>query len=170
MENINNPHSRIGSLPIREGKERGLMKLSFLFYAFSSLLLAFMFCTYMIGSSVLSSMNFEGWVFFVVSAISHASMFMLVPFLVALPINMMGWRKTALGIQGVLVALIFVLNFINEQVYAIYKFHLNGFVFNMLTGPAAGDIFTFDTALYLKEVGLLFLVVLLRVSYHHSIL
>ena len=109
------------------------MKVPFLFYAFSTIFLAFMFCTYMIGSSVLSSMNFEGWVFFVVSAISHASMFMLVPFLVALPINMMGWRKTALGIQGVLVALIFVLNFINEQVYAIYKFHLNGFVFNMLT-------------------------------------
>lgn len=139
------------------------MKVPFLFYAFSTIFLAFMFCTYMIGSSVLSSMNFEGWVFFVVSAISHASMFMLVPFLVALPINMMGWRKTALGIQGVLVALIFVLNFINEQVYSIYKFHLNGFVFNMLTGPAAGDIFTFDTALYLKEVGLLFLVVCLAV-------
>ena len=139
------------------------MKVPFLFYAFSTIFLAFMFCTYMIGSSVLSSMNFEGWVFFVVSAISHASMFMLVPFLVALPINMIGWRKTALGIQGVLVALIFVLNFINEQVYAIYKFHLNGFVFNMLTGPAAGDIFTFDTALYLKEVGLLFLVVCLAV-------
>ena len=144
------------------GRTRGLA-CSFLFYAFSSLFLAVMFCTYMIGSPVLSSMDFEGWVFFIVSAMSHASMFMLVPFLVALPFNLFGWRKVALSIQGVLVSLLFVLNFINEQVYAIYKFHLNGFVLNMLTGPAAGDIFTFDAALYFKEICLLLLVVCLAV-------
>ena len=144
------------------GRARGLA-FSFLFYAFSSLFLAVMFCTYMISSPVLSSMDFEGWVFFIVSAMSHASMFMLVPFLVALPFNLFGWRKVALSIQGVLVSLLFVLNFINEQVYAIYKFHLNGFVLNMLTGPAAGDIFTFDAALYFKEICLLLLVVCLAV-------
>ena len=148
--------------PPSMGRTRGLA-CSFLFYAFSSLFLAVMFCTYMIGSPVLSSMDFEGWVFFIVSAMSHASMFMLVPFLVALPFNLFGWRKVALSIQGVLVSLLFVLNFINEQVYAIYKFHLNGFVLNMLTGPAAGDIFTFDAALYFKEICLLLLVVCLAV-------
>ena len=136
---------------------------SFLFYAISSLFLAVMFCTYMIGSPVLSSMDFEGWVFFIASAISHASMFMLIPYLLALPFHLLGWRKTAMWVQGVLVSLLFILNFINEQVYAIYKFHLNGFVINMLTGPAAGDIFTFDAALYFKEICLLLLVVCLAV-------
>ena len=160
MKKNNEPHTRIASLPHHGGRAgvRG-----FLFYSISTLFLACMFCTYMIGSPVLSSMDFEGWVFFIVSAISHASMFMLIPYLVAVPFYLLGWKKTALGIHGTLVALLFVLNFINAQVYAIYKFHINGFVLNMLTGPAAGDIFTFDAALYFKEICLLLLVVCLAV-------
>ena len=166
MENNNNNATSTNDKTIYSppfmGGARGWV-CSFLFYAISSLFLAVMFCTYMIGSPVLSSMDFEGWVFFIASAISHASMFMLIPYLLALPFHLLGWRKTAMWVQGVLVSLLFILNFINEQVYAIYKFHLNGFVINMLTGPAAGDIFTFDAALYFKEICLLLLVVCLAV-------
>ena len=166
MENNNNNATSTNDKTIYSppfmGGARG-WGCSFLFYAISSLFLAVMFCTYMIGSPVLSSMDFEGWVFFIASAISHASMFMLIPYLLALPFHLLGWRKTAMWVQGVLVSLLFILNFINEQVYAIYKFHLNGFVINMLTGPAAGDIFTFDAALYFKEICLLLLVVCLAV-------
>lgn len=132
------------------------VKVCFLFYALSSLVLAFMFSTYMIGSTVLQLMDFEGWVFFAASCISHASQIALVPFVIALIPALFGFKRTAASIQGTLMTLILVLNYLNEQVYALYRFHINGFVINMITGPAAGDIFAFDAMLYVKET-LLFL-------------
>jgi membrane-anchored protein YejM (alkaline phosphatase superfamily) len=51
-----------------------------------------------------------------------------------------------------------MLAFVNMQVYKIYRFHLNGFILNMLTGPNAGDIFDFSPWLYLTE-GLLLLLI-----------
>ena len=48
--------------------------------------------------------------------------------------------------------LLCLLNQLNAQVYALYRFHINGFVLNMVFGPGAGDIFTFNASLYIKEI------------------
>lgn len=129
----------------------GAVKISFLFYALSTLLLAIMFGTYIIGSTILQLMDVEGWSFFVASCVSHASQIALIPFLISLIPALLGFRRTAAWVQGVLMTVILVINYLNEQVYALYRFHLNGFIINMVTGPAAGDIFAFDAMLYVKE-------------------
>jgi hypothetical protein len=49
------------------------------------------------------------------------------------------------------VSVLAMASFINMQVYRIYRFHINGFIMNLLTGPGAGDIFDFDTKLYFTE-------------------
>lgn len=142
-------------------------KVCFLFYALSTILLAIMFGTYIIGSTTLNLMDFEGWVFFAASCISHASQIALAPFIIAQIPLLFGLRRIAYWVQGVLMAVILVLNYLNEQVYALYRFHINGFVINMVTGPAAGDIFTFSTELYLKEVFFfLLLIALVFVVYY----
>lgn len=131
---------------------KDIIKLTFLVYAFSALLLAFIFGTYICGNTVLNLMNLEGWIFFITSCISHASQITLIPFVIALIPALLGFRKTALVIQCVLMSAILILAYLNEQVYALYRFHINGFVINMITGPAASDIFTFDTIVYIKEI------------------
>lgn len=57
------------------------LKQGCLFYALSTLLLAIQFGSYIIGSTVLDFMDFEGWVFFIASSVSHASQFALIPYL-----------------------------------------------------------------------------------------
>lgn len=61
-----------------------------------------------------------------------------------------------------LVAILAILLFLDHQVYAIYRFHINGFVLSMVFGEGASQIFNFDLMLYLKE-GLAFLGVVLAV-------
>ena len=53
------------------------LKQGFLFYAFSTILIAIQFGFYIVGSPVLDYMDFEGWVFFAASCVSHASQFAL---------------------------------------------------------------------------------------------
>ena len=55
------------NLRIREAKQ------GFLFYAFSTLLIALQFGLYITDSSILGLMDLEGWLFFITSCISSAS-------------------------------------------------------------------------------------------------
>ena len=57
------------------------LKQGFLFYAFSTILIAIQFSFYIVGSPILDYMDLEGWVFFAASCVSHASQFALVPYL-----------------------------------------------------------------------------------------
>ena len=140
------------NLRIREAKQ------GFLFFAFSTLLIALQFGLYITDSSILELMDLEGWLFFITSCISHAAMFALIPYLLSLIFTFCRCTKTARVIQIVGVVLLCIINYLNSQVYAIYHFHINGFVLSMVFGEGAGDIFNFDIMLYLKEIAL-FLVV-----------
>lgn len=130
------------------------LKQGFLFYAFSTILIAIQFGFYIVGSLVLDYMDFEGWVFFAASCVSHASQFALLPYLLGFLVLLCRFPKTARVVQIVGVVLLCVLNYLNSQVYAIYHFHINGFVLSMVFGEGAGEIFNFDALLYLKEAGL----------------
>ena len=134
------------------------IKRGFLFFAFSTLLIALQFGLYITDSPILELMDFEGWLFFIASCISHAAMFALIPYLLSLIFIRFRWYKTARIVQIAGVVLLCIINYLNSQVYAIYHFHINGFVLSMVFGEGAGEIFNFDMMLYLKEI-VLFLVV-----------
>ena len=140
------------NLRIREAKQ------GFLFFAFSTLLIALQFGLYITDSSILELMDLEGWLFFITSCISHAAMFALIPYLLSLIFTFCRCTKTARIVQIAGVVLLCIINYLNSQVYAIYHFHINGFVLSMVFGEGAGEIFNFDIMLYLKEIAL-FLVV-----------
>lgn len=85
-------------------------------------------------------------------------MFALIPYLLSLIFTFCRCTKTARIVQIVGIVLLCIINYLNSQVYAIYHFHINGFVLSMVFGEGAGEIFNFDIMLYLKEIAL-FLVV-----------
>lgn len=134
------------------------IKQGCLFYAFSTLLITLQFGLYITDSSILEMMDLEGWLFFITSCISHAAMFALIPYLLSLIFTFCRCTKTARIVQIVGIVLLCIINYLNSQVYAIYHFHINGFVLSMVFGEGAGEIFNFDIMLYLKEIAL-FLVV-----------
>lgn len=142
--------------PLPLGGYRTWLQRSFLFYLACTLVLAGQFIISLLGSMVLELMDGVGWCFYLLSCLSHAATWMLPSLLLALLLIACTLRRTALVVQGVLATLVVVLAQLDAQVFAIYRFHINGFVLNMVFGPGAGEIFTFDLALYLKE-GLLLL-------------
>lgn len=135
------------NLRIREAKQ------GFLFFAFSTLLIALQFGLYITDSSIFGLMDLEGWLFFITSCISHAAMFALIPYLLSLIFTFCRCTKTARTVQIVGIVLLCIINYLNSQVYAIYHFHINGFVLSMVFGEGAGEIFNFDIMLYLNLPG-----------------
>lgn len=127
-------------------------KTAILYHFFSTLFLGIILLCYAWGDSIVQSMDFIGWVFFVTSCFSHAALFILALMLVFyLPLHLLRLHRTAASLFVGSVSLLAVAAFINMQVYRIYRFHINGFIMNLLTGPGAGDIFDFDAKLYFTE-------------------
>ena len=137
-----------------------LIKEGFLYYLFSSILIGLLLMCYMLGATESHFMDAIGWLFFVTSCFSHAALLLVAAWLVLfLPFALLRWRRLAITLLVGSFSLLAMLAFINLQVYRIYRFHINGFILNMLTGPNAGDIFDFDIKLYLSE-GLILLLIL----------
>ena len=138
-----------------------ILKKGFTYYVLSTVFIALILMLYIKGDVIAPMLDFSGWVFFITSCISHSAILLLVLWLVFfLPWALLRRERLAKGLYIGSVSILAILAFINMQVYKIYRFHINGFIINMLTGPAAGDIFDFDAKLFLSE-GLLLVVILL---------
>ena len=142
-----------------------LIKEGFLYYLFASLLIGLLLMCYMFGTTTSHSMDTLGWLFFLTSCISHSAVLLLAVWLILfLPFALLRWRHLAVTLLVTSFSLLAMIAFINLQVYRIYRFHINGFILNMLTGPDAGDIFDFDVKLYFSEGLILALIVALSVG------
>lgn len=141
------------------------MKTGFMYFTMATALFAVQLILYIKGSSVLEIMDFGGWAFFVTSCVSHGATLALLPYLLLfMPLGLAGHRKAGGWLMTAGVSVISLLIFLNMQVYDIYRFHINGFVLNMVTGSGAGEIFTFDTMLYVKEAAMFLLLVAVCVA------
>ena len=129
-----------------------VLQIGFVYFLLSTLLLGLVFFTNILRSASLEFMDFGGWVYYVLSCLSHASLFAAIPFVVLyLPAALLGaghkLSGTLMCIGEVLLTIGFV---INGFVYGLYHFHINGLVIDMLTGPSASEIFVFSIWIYLK--------------------
>ena len=130
----------------------GQLKQGFLYYLFATTVIAGLLMWYVKGDTIVESMDVLGWLFFLTSCVCHAAVVVLALWLVLfLPWALLRLRRLAAVFVVTGVGLLAALTFVNMQVYKIYRFHLNGFILNMLTGPNASDIFDFDAQLYLTE-------------------
>ena len=130
----------------------------FIFYAISTLTIAIQFLFYLIHSPRLAMMDVGGWMFYITAACSHAALWALIPYIVSLIVAITVRRHQAGAITHIiLVSLLNILAYIDGSVYSLYKFHINGFVLNLLVGEGNSEIFTFSFWLYLKIAGVLVL-------------
>lgn len=134
-----------------EGKKH-LQKRGFIYSVLVALFTSLLLMFYIVGDVTAQSLDATGWVFFLTSCLSHAGLVVLALWAVVfLPLVAAGLRRLPVGLLVGLSSLLAILVFVNMQVYKIYRFHINGFIVNMLMGPNAGDIFDFDTKLYISE-------------------
>lgn len=131
---------------------RQTLRTGFIYLLLSTVLLAIVFFSYILRSASLDFMDIGGWLYFVCSCLSHATLFAAVPFLLLfLPAALLGvGPKTSGGLMCAGEVLLVVGFIINGFVYGLYHFHINGLVISMLTGPGASEIFVFSPWIYLK--------------------
>lgn len=99
-----------------------------IYYFLSTLLLALTFFCYIIGSTILPVMDIMGWLFFVLSCLSHAAIIMLLP-LAGYALLARLRQPWVAGVWFVTsVSLLLVLTMLNLQVYQLYRFHINGII------------------------------------------
>ena len=117
----------------------------FIFYAISTLTIAIQFLFYLIHSPRLAMMDVGGWMFYITAACSHAALWALIPYIISLIVAITVRRHQAAAITHIiLVSLLNILAYIDGSVYSLYKFHINGFVLNLLVGEGNSEIFTFS--------------------------
>lgn len=129
----------------------------FLIFIFTVLIVTLQFVWSLLGSTTLGVMDTMGWLFYVTSAISHTACLAIPGLLLAMVVSRL--RIVSIVLQVVYGVLLSSVVWINAQVYLIYRFHINGIILNMLTGPAAGQIFQFDWRLVMSVVTVILLIV-----------
>ena len=129
------------------------LRVGFIYFLLSTLLIAVVFFSYILRSASLSFMDVGGWVYFVCSCLSHAALFAALPFVVLyMPSALLGGGPKLSGTLMCIGEVLLTVGFIvNGFVYGLYHFHINGLVLSMLTGPGAAEIFVFSPWLYLKS-------------------
>lgn len=141
-----------------------------LYTAFIALLAGAVMFSYIYASPALALMTWEGWIYLSVASLGHAATFLFAAYALYLIVGLTGLRRPAAWLMVAICAILVVLLVINRQVYAIYRFHINGFIINMLTGPGAGNIFVFDPWMVAKECGLLALIAAMAVVLYYAAL
>lgn len=126
------------------------LQTGFLFYLLFTGILAVQFVFYLLHSQLIPMMDGWGYAFYLTSCVSHAACVALLPFLLYLLVMLTGIRRLAIGLFAAMATLVSALVYVNEQVYNLYRFHINGMVLNMAFGGGGGEIFVFDWRLYLK--------------------
>ena len=141
------------------------MKAKFIsFYFLTTLLMGLLFFCYLFADTTAEMMDFVGMCYFVTSCLSHAALINLAVFLVfCLPWTLTHHEKIGRTLTIVAECLLLVLIVANLEIFRIYRFHFNGIILNMLTGPGAGEIFNIGGVVYFKSaliIAFLVLVVL----------
>ena len=105
--------------------------------------------------------TFYSLLYIIASSVCHGAVVMLLPTIITFPLRFL-FRNSNITdtVFAVLTALIEIVIIIDYFVFAFYRYHINGFVWGLLTGPAAGQIFVFDGWVVFKcVVGALIIIV-----------
>lgn len=95
-------------------------------------------------------MDITSWLFYIASAISQASIFAIIVLIVPFLLSLLHRNKIASIVLYALFTLFAqVVLILDIFIFDIYKFHINGFILEMVFGDSASDIFVIDTSVYL---------------------
>ena len=128
-----------------------LTKQGFIYYVVTALIIAVQFFLYLSKSSISSSMDTTGWLFYTTACLSHAMLVALIPFILSIIVAAVSKNKTATSITHItLASFLNIIIYINSFVFAFFRFHINGIVLEMYFGDGSDDIFQFDISLKIK--------------------
>lgn len=133
------------------------LKRGFALFTVTTFALFVEFIIYLLSSTYMQEITLGSMVYYLMAAFSHAAMFTILLYLLCyLPFSFCKvTRKIGTIITFILSFLVVLLGYINGEVFKIYKFHINGFVLDLLFGKGAGDIFVVNNALIIRCIAII---------------
>lgn len=130
------------------------MRTGYIYLLLSTLVLGVLFSMFIVATSPAEYMTAGGWLFHVAAAFTHAALFTLVPFVLCclLMQGLLHLERLGRALHIGLIALLDVFFLVDMFIFRLYRFHVNGFILGVVTGPGASQIYNFDAALYLQVV------------------
>lgn len=121
------------------------------------------FIFYIFKSNTVADMDLVSWIYYSIASLGHASLLSFIFYILLYfpPALLFKNKKVASVVFTVSMILIQIVLLINSFVFSLYKFHINGFVLELVFGGAATEIFVFDASLYLKFFIIIFLFAIL---------
>ena len=134
-------------------KEKLLFSFSLFF---GSVIIFFLdFLGYILNSSIYSNMDILSWIYYMFASFTQASVFSLILFLCFhLLFIVFNKKSIAVSIYMVLAICLQFVIVLDIFIFSIYRFHINGFILELVFGGAGDQIFVFDQSLYLKVGGM----------------
>lgn len=153
----------------KQAHRKNYLRKGILLYACASFMLFIQFVVYLFSSNYLEELDIAGSVYYFVAALGQASLFTLIPWCVFyLPFVFGKYsRIIGTGLFAFAVFLVNILAYLNGIVFQLYKFHINGFVLDLVLGEGANQVFVFDRSLIIHGVlvGMLILICTLGIVY-----
>lgn len=140
------------------------LKQGFLLLFITSVTLTVQFMLYLPENS------WSGTVYYLIAAFGQATLFAAVPFIVIfLPLALCTkFYRTGLTFLFVIGFLLNILAYTNGIVFRLYKFHINGFVLDLLFGDGGGQVFVFNNALIWQAIGIIILMLVIFLVFTYS--
>ncbi|NDW17407.1 DUF3413 domain-containing protein [Dysgonomonas sp. 216] len=141
---------------------KGKLKYGFLLYLCTLFIFFVDFVVSVFTSNVSAHMDVLSWGYFVIASLGHAALFaLLLQIVFYIPFALLLRRRfVATIIYATMTLSTQIVLILDMYVFDLYKFHINGFVLELLFGGAATEIFVFDWTLYLS-----FIVIVLFFAY-----
>ena len=136
-----------------------MTKTAYAFYLISTTIICAILFVPIFYSQIISLMDLQGFIFFIMACLSQAAIFSLPAFLLATILHKVRLPRVACWSAVGLMALLTLFLIIDLKSYSIYRFHINGFVLNMIFGSNATQIFSFGTQLYVVAAIVLLLII-----------
>lgn len=124
-----------------------------------------LFITSAITCGMYEHMDFMAWLYYIMAATGHAALFAFILFIPFFVLPAFLFRKNSVAtIMYIVVSIVTgTLILTDGFVFDLYKFHINGFVLELVFGPGAGQIFEFDSKLVFEFIGIVLLFIVLPI-------
>lgn len=131
------------------------LKLGYTLFLAMTILTAIDFILNLVKSPILDYMDLTAWLYFIPTSFGHAALFSLLILIVYCFVFVLTRSKRTALYTFILLAIFLQVFFVLDGlVFNIYRFHINGFVLQLLLGAGA-NIFTFGVGVVLKFIVLI---------------
>lgn len=137
------------------------LKYGFTLFILTTIITSIVLIINLYRSNIYNYMDTLAWVYLMLAIIGQAALFALIIFLIyILNVTVLKLNKSARIIFIIMAIVLQVFIILDGLIFSIYRFHINGFVVEMILG-AGNEIFVLDFWLYLKFIVLIFITAIL---------